>query len=47
MKNVILEYASTAIAVFGAISIFVLLGNLFMGKDGLLAAVITMVLGGL
>lgn len=47
MKNVILEYASAAIAVFGAISIFILLGNIFMGKNGLLAALITMVLGGL
>ena len=47
MKNVILEYASAVIAVLGAISMFVLLGNLFMGKDGLLAVLITMVLGGL
>ena len=47
MKNVILEYASAAIAVFGAISIFALLGDIFMGQDGLLAALIMMVLGGL
>jgi hypothetical protein len=47
MKNVILEYASSVIAVFGAISTFVLLGNLYIGNQGLVASLIEMVLGGL
>lgn len=47
MKNVILEYAGAAIAVFGAISFFAIIGRLFMGKAGILAALILEVLGGL
>lgn len=47
MKRVILEYAGAGIAVVGAISFFAFLSRFFMGKEGVFATFISMVLGGL
>ena len=47
MKRVILEYAGAGIAVIGTISFFIFLSSFFMGRDGVLAKFISMVLGGL
>lgn len=47
MKNVILEYAGAVLAVLGAISFLVIIGRLFMGPKGMLAALVLTVLGGL
>lgn len=47
MKNVIIEYAGSVVAVLGTISFFMIIGNLLIGKGGMLAALITAVLGGL
>ncbi len=47
MRNVILEYAGATISVLGAICFFIIIERLFMGKEGLLSALILTVLGGL
>lgn len=47
MKNVIMEYAGSAVAVLGTISFFLIIGTLLMGKDSMMASLITAVLGGL
>lgn len=47
MKNVILEYASAAMAVFGAIWFFIMLEEVFLGNEGVIAIIIGRVLGGL
>lgn len=47
MKNVIMEYAGSTVAVLGTISFFLIVGTLLMGKDGMMASLITTVLGGL
>lgn len=47
MKNVIMEYAGSVIAVLGTVSFFSVIGNLFINQEGMLAAIITAVLGGL
>ena len=47
MKTVILEYASFLIAILGIISFWVLLEQFFLGKEGIFAAILWYVLGGL
>ena len=47
MKRVVLEYGGAGLSVLGTIMCFDLLGRFFLGKDGVLATFITMVLGGL
>lgn len=47
MKRVILEYAGTGIAVIGTIGFFTFLSGFFMGKEGVFAQFISIVLGGL
>lgn len=47
MKRVILEYAGAGIAVLGTIGFFAFLSHFFMGKEGMLARFIVMVLGGI
>lgn len=47
MKSVILEYAGAGISTLGAIVFLDLLGKMFLGKEGILVVMISMVLGGL
>lgn len=47
MKNVIVEYAGAVIAVLGTVSFFVLLGQFFLGRDGMIAILIAAALGGI
>lgn len=47
MRNVINEYAGSIIALLGTLGLFVTTGEVLMGKNGMLATLITMVLGGL
>lgn len=47
MKQVIIEYAGAVIAVLGAVAFLILLGGFFLGRAGLFARLIVMVLGGL
>ena len=47
MKSVITEYAGSVVAVLGTIGFFVIISDMLIGKSGLVAALITAVLGGI
>lgn len=47
MRNMILEYASSVIAVLGTVGFLSMMGYFFLGKNGMLAALIIAVLGGI
>ena len=46
MKEVIMEYAGSVIALLGTISFFSILGRFFLGKESMIAILIVTVLEG-
>lgn len=46
MKNVIMEYAGSVVALLGTISFFAILGQFFLGKHSMIAILIATVLEG-